>query len=48
MLLLVLPVSPQGAVLPFIQAGEAAVQASDLTVGDWREDTGRGVYYQVN
>lgn len=46
--MLLVPVSPQGAVLPFIQAGEAAVQTSDLTVGDWREDTGRGVYYQVN
>lgn len=33
-------VSPQGAVLSFIQAGEAAVQAGDLTVGDWRRDTG--------
>lgn len=29
---------PEGAVLSFVQAGEAAVQAGDLTVGDWRED----------
>lgn len=29
---------PEGAVLSFIQAGEAAVQSGDLTVGDWRED----------
>lgn len=29
--------SPQGAVFTFIQAGEAAVQAGDLTVGDCGE-----------
>lgn len=29
---------PEGAVLSFVQAGEAAVQTGDLTVGDWRED----------
>lgn len=29
---------PEGAVFPFIQAGEAAVQSSDLTVGDCWED----------
>lgn len=29
---------PEGAVLSFVQAGEAAVQAGDLTVGDWRQD----------
>ena len=26
---------PEGAVLSFVQAGEAAVQTGDLTVGDW-------------
>lgn len=29
---------PEGAILSFVQAGEAAVQSGDLTVGDWRED----------
>lgn len=31
-------VIPEGAVLSFVQAGEAAVQSGDLTVGDWSED----------
>lgn len=29
---------PEGAVLALVQAGEAAVQSGDLTVGDWREE----------
>lgn len=29
---------PEGAILSFVQAGEAAVQSGDLTVGDWKED----------
>lgn len=29
---------PEGAVFTFIQAGEAAVQAGDLTVGDCGEE----------
>lgn len=30
---------PESPIFTFIQAGEAAVQASYLTVGDWREDS---------